>query len=91
MAVLRNRFFFLCPARRLFRLPRLRRFPHAETDPRQTWATCVIFILNMVLHPEVQIKAQALVDSVVGSGRLPDFNDRPQLPYIDFIINEVFR
>lgn len=45
----------------------------------------------MVLHPAVQAKAQAELDSVIGSGRLPDYNDRPSLPYIDAIVKEVLR
>jgi cytochrome P450 len=31
------------------------------------------FLLNMVLHPEIQQKAQAEIDRVVGSERLPTF------------------
>ena len=45
----------------------------------------------MVLHPAVQAKAQAELDSVIGSGRLPDYNDRPSMPYIDAIVKEVLR
>ena len=45
----------------------------------------------MLLYPEVQRKAQAEIDAVVGSSRLPDFSDRPQLPYISAILKEVFR
>ncbi|TCD67113.1 hypothetical protein EIP91_000576 [Steccherinum ochraceum] len=49
------------------------------------------FVLAMLLHPEVQRKAQAQIDAVVGNGRLPDFSDRPLLPYIDAILNETLR
>ncbi|TFB01003.1 Cytochrome P450 1A1 [Trichoderma ghanense] len=56
-----------------------------------TWSTLVVFILNMVLHPEVQSKAQRDLDKVVGRDRLPTFDDRPNLPYIDFIVQETFR
>lgn len=56
-----------------------------------TWSTLVVFILNMVLHPEVQIKAQALIDEVVGSERMPTFADRGRLPYIDYIVQETLR
>ena len=45
----------------------------------------------MLLHPEVQQKAQEHIDAVVGSGRLPNFSDRPFLPYIDAIVNECLR
>ncbi|KAJ7486679.1 cytochrome P450, partial [Mycena latifolia] len=33
------------------------------------------FILAMTMYPDVQKKAQAAVDDVVGTNRLPDFND----------------
>ncbi|KAH7328195.1 cytochrome P450 [Stachybotrys elegans] len=56
-----------------------------------TWATCVIFILNMVLNPEVQRKAHEQLDLVVGRDRLPNFGDRPNLPYIEWIVQEVYR
>ncbi|KAF7355964.1 Cytochrome p450 [Mycena venus] len=47
------------------------------------------FILAMTMYPEVQKKAQAAVDEVVGRSRLPDFND--DIPYIDAVVNEVLR
>ena len=45
----------------------------------------------MALYPEVQKKAQAEIDTVVGPNRLPDFHDRPFLPYINAIIKESSR
>ncbi|KAK0236120.1 cytochrome P450 [Armillaria nabsnona] len=48
-------------------------------------------ILAFVLYPEVQAKAQAELDTVVGPTRLPNFDDRPQLPYIDAILLESLR
>ena len=45
----------------------------------------------MVLFPEVQAKAQAELDAVVGTERLPCFNDRDSLPYINAICKEVLR
>ncbi|EEU40253.1 uncharacterized protein NECHADRAFT_33767 [Fusarium vanettenii 77-13-4] len=56
-----------------------------------TWATCVIFILNMVLHPEIQEKARSQLDSVIGPDRLPNFSDRASLPYIEHIVQEIYR
>ncbi|KAF8128421.1 cytochrome P450 [Boletus edulis] len=49
------------------------------------------FFLAMVLYPAAQAKAQAELDSVIGSGRLPDYNDRHSLPYINAIVKEVLR
>ncbi|KAK0223439.1 cytochrome P450 [Armillaria fumosa] len=48
-------------------------------------------ILAFVLYPEVQAKAQAELDAVVGPTRLPNFEDRPQLPYTDAIVLEALR
>ena len=45
----------------------------------------------MALYPEAQKKAQAEIDAVVGSTRLPDFEDRPSLPYINAVVKEVLR
>lgn len=45
----------------------------------------------MVLYPEVQARAQAEIDRVIGSGRLPTFDDRASLPYLDAIFVELLR
>ena len=47
--------------------------------------------LAMALYPEVQKKAQAEIDAVVGPNRLPDFHDRPSLPYINAVVKESSR
>ncbi|KAG2750014.1 cytochrome P450 [Suillus brevipes Sb2] len=50
------------------------------------------FILAMILYPEVQAKGQAEIDSVIGAtSRLPKFDDRPLLPYVDAILRELLR
>lgn len=49
------------------------------------------FFLAMVLFPDVQKKAQAEIDSVVGNGRLPGFIDLPHLPYVNAVVKEVLR
>ena len=49
------------------------------------------FFLAIALYPEVQKKAQKELDAVVGTERLPDFSDRPSLPYINAIIKELLR
>jgi cytochrome P450 len=50
-----------------------------------------VFILAMVLFPEVQAKAHTLIDAVVGTSRLPTFEDRASLQYIDAILRETLR
>ena len=47
--------------------------------------------LAMAIYPEVQKKAQAEIDTAVGPHRLPDFEDRPSLPYINAIVKELMR
>ncbi|TDL27710.1 cytochrome P450 [Rickenella mellea] len=49
------------------------------------------FILAMSLFPEVQKKAQAEIDSVIGNEKLPGFVDRPELPYIEAMCKETLR
>ena len=45
----------------------------------------------MAMNPEVLRKAHAELDAVVGINRLPDFSDRPYLPYVNTIIKETMR
>ncbi|EMD36586.1 hypothetical protein CERSUDRAFT_84764 [Gelatoporia subvermispora B] len=61
----------------------------AGTDT--TTAVLSTFFLAMLLHPEAYKKAQEEVDSVIGHDRLPDFDDRDSLPYLDCVIKEVLR
>ncbi|KAG2057780.1 cytochrome P450 [Suillus hirtellus] len=51
----------------------------------------MVFVLAMVLYPDVQKRAQAEIDSMVGRERLPTFEDRVSLPYIDAVVRETFR
>ena len=45
----------------------------------------------MATHPEVQRKAQAELDAVVGPKRLPTFADRSSLPYVNALVTECLR
>jgi cytochrome P450 len=45
----------------------------------------------MSLHPDVQKRAQEEVDRVVGTDRLPTFDDLSQLHYVNAVIKEVLR
>jgi len=49
------------------------------------------FVLAMVQHPEIQKKAQDELDRVLGPDRLPTYEDRPNLPYIDALVKEALR
>lgn len=49
------------------------------------------FFVALALYPEVQKKAQAELDAVVGPDRLPDYNDRDKLVYVNAIIKESLR
>jgi cytochrome P450 len=47
--------------------------------------------LAMVAFPEVQRRAQAEIDAVVGRTRLPTYADAPRLPYVRAVVREVLR
>jgi len=49
------------------------------------------FYLAMTLYPRVVAKAQHELDSVIGTGRLPTFADRPSLPYVEALFAELLR
>ena len=51
----------------------------------------VVFVLAMVLYPDVMLRAQKQIDAVVGRARLPSFGDRVKLPYIEAMVKEVLR
>lgn len=57
----------------------------------QTSSTLSFFLLAMVLYPEYQTRAQKELDAVVGTGRLPEFNDREHLPFIECLLQETLR
>ncbi|KAI0481300.1 putative cytochrome P450 oxidoreductase [Xylariaceae sp. FL0804] len=64
-----------------------------------TWSTVVVCVLNLVLRPDAQARARAEIDAVLGDGsdgdgaarRLPTFEDRPRLPYLEHVIRETTR
>jgi cytochrome P450 len=45
----------------------------------------------MARNPDIQAKAQAEIDTVVGHSHLPNGTHRPQLPYLEAILSEVLR
>ncbi|KAK1231634.1 hypothetical protein PQX77_005231 [Marasmius sp. AFHP31] len=59
----------------------------AETTP----CAILTFILAMILNPDVQAHAQAEINDVIGSERLPDVDDRDSLPFVKAVIAETLR
>ena len=45
----------------------------------------------MANNPDVQKRAQAELDAVVGPDRLPTMEDKPSLPYISALVKECLR
>ncbi|KAK5655749.1 hypothetical protein OQA88_5286 [Cercophora sp. LCS_1] len=56
-----------------------------------TTITLTIFTLAMIQDSEVQRKAQEEIDRVVGTDRLPTFEDRENLPYVNALVKETLR
>ena len=50
-----------------------------------------VFLLAMALYPEVQRKAQEELDAALGGSRLPEFEDRGNLPYVVAVCKETLR
>ncbi|KAM7483115.1 hypothetical protein LguiB_007698 [Lonicera macranthoides] len=48
-------------------------------------------IARMILHPDIQARAQAEIDNVVGSTRSVSDSDLPNLPYLQAIVKETLR
>ncbi|KAI9039226.1 cytochrome P450 [Aspergillus affinis] len=56
-----------------------------------TVSSIACFFLAMALYPAVQRRAQEEIDRVVGTSRLPGFQDRENLPYINAMAQEILR
>jgi len=56
-----------------------------------TSGTLFIFILAMLHFPDAMRKAQEEIDAVIGHERMPEFDDRESLPYVQALINETLR
>ncbi|KAH9986739.1 cytochrome P450 [Russula compacta] len=56
-----------------------------------TVSALMSFVVAMLLYPNIQKKAQDVLDSVTRRERLPTFEDHPRLPFIDAICKEVLR
>ncbi|KAG5977842.1 hypothetical protein E4U55_006515 [Claviceps digitariae] len=56
-----------------------------------TVSSVTSLFLAMILYPDVLRRAQKEIDEVVGSDRLPGFQDRDHLPYMTALIKETYR
>jgi cytochrome P450 len=56
-----------------------------------TTSALQVFLLAMVLYPDVQTRARAEIDQAVGHDKMPCLDDRASLPYLDAILCEVLR
>ncbi|KZS89226.1 cytochrome P450 [Sistotremastrum niveocremeum HHB9708] len=57
----------------------------------KTTATLYHFYFAMTKYPEYQRRAQEEIDRLTEQKRLPSFDDRVNLPFVDALIMEVFR
>ncbi|KAF8628644.1 hypothetical protein AX15_003776 [Amanita polypyramis BW_CC] len=51
----------------------------------------LIFFFSMACNPAAQKKAQEEIDRIIGTERLPAFEDRASLPYVEAIFRETLR
>jgi hypothetical protein len=56
-----------------------------------TYSVETIFVMAMVLTPDVQIRAQKEIDAVTRGIRLPTFSDWKTLPIVERIVYETLR
>ncbi len=48
-------------------------------------------ILHLILYPKVQQKVKEEIDALTKGERLPTFEDREDLPYLEYVIEETTR
>ncbi|KAF9043639.1 cytochrome P450 [Hymenopellis radicata] len=56
-----------------------------------TASTIEVFLMAMLLYPDVMKRAQAEIDSVIGRERMPGFQDQDDLPYVRALLKETTR
>lgn len=56
-----------------------------------TWGTVLSAMLFLTKYPDVQRRVQAEIDTIVGTDRLPTFDDRPKLKFLEAFMNECMR
>ncbi|KAG6896371.1 hypothetical protein C0992_008740 [Termitomyces sp. T32_za158] len=65
--------------------------PEADLKCIAATAFAGTFIYAMLINPGSQKNAQDEIDNIVGRNKLPDFSDRPNLPYVEAVFREVMR
>jgi cytochrome P450 len=56
-----------------------------------TMGTLTIFFREMVRRPQILKKVHQEIDEVVERDRFPTFEDRPNLPYLECVLQETLR
>ena len=62
-----------------------------EAGSETTATTLNNFVLTMLLFPDAMREGQAELDRVIGPGRLPSWDDEPNLPYVRALVKESLR
>jgi Cytochrome P450 len=64
--------------------------PYSDLRAKTVSSMASLF-LALTLYPDVQKRAQAELDVVLAGDRLPTFDDKPRLRYIDALCKELLR
>lgn len=64
---------------------------HSLNFLSKTYSTLQTFAAVMLMFPKAQAQAQQEIDSILGQGRLPNFQDRQSLPYVECVLWETLR
>lgn len=62
-----------------------------EAGSHTTSGALEVAVLACVSYPDCMRRAQAELDKVVGNLRFPEFDDMPNLPYVQAFVSEVLR
>ncbi|KAJ7613147.1 cytochrome P450 [Roridomyces roridus] len=65
--------------------------PFATAAIETTASSLQAFVLACILHPQWIARAQAQIDTIVGPDRIPTFQDRARLPWIEAVVRETHR
>ncbi|KAI0291062.1 cytochrome P450, partial [Multifurca ochricompacta] len=49
------------------------------------------FLTAILIRPDIQKRVQDELDAVTGRERLPTFEDRPKLPFVEAVCKETLR